>query len=107
MQVIKWKGSRTKTRAMKSMLRLRSISLTAPDMGKLRKSRDDKELAYCLENKVELDCVDKNLNNALHLATANGHASTLGLLLSAFKSGGKEKEANARNSAGNTPLRRR
>lgn len=107
MPVIKWRGSRTGTRAVKNTLRLKSTSSTAPDTGNLKLSRDDKELAYCLENKVELDCVDKNMNNALHLVTANGHADSLAILLEAFKQRDKLKEIDAKNSAGNTPLRRK
>src|SRR3990167_1925475 len=65
---------------------------------------DDVEIAYCFTQKLEFDCVDKNLNNVLHIAAANGSTALLKQLIGKFQEKGLKKEINSKNSAGNTPL---
>ena len=62
------------------------------------------ELNYCLDEKVDLECVDPNLNNAIHMCSANGHTKILEILLKTCKENGKIDLVNNLNSSGNTPL---
>ena len=65
---------------------------------------DQPELLECLTEKVQLDCVDQNKCNAIHMCAANGHEEILKILLEEIKNASQQKITNAVNGSGNTPL---
>ena len=108
---------------MMAILHLKNISQIVQDMGMIfvkKQLSDLKEIEYCLENKLDLSCVDENKNNAIRntsifpkkqsinyidMCSANGHVEILKQILESCKENGKQGLLNEQNSAGNTPLR--
>ena len=65
---------------------------------------DKEDLLDCIKDGAQLDCVDQNNNNAVHMCSANGHTEILRILCESLKNADKLKIINDLNSSGNTPL---
>lgn len=55
------------------------------------------EIKQCLADKVDITWFDRNLNNAIHMASANGHIKVLELIFEQMKSLSPEQQTKMLN----------